>query len=410
MNQIIALNGFPEYIDICVFSNNSCLFIFQLDESDEDEQYALSDNWQYEISSKRWSRCDLDDHTPVHCLQSPGSQFQDENKQHQPQQPPIHEQNYQDSLIKHNDPSPKQLTSLESQRKSRPTDLKIVITPPQSPTEKVSFLTPPSSPVVTPTSPRFQRSSSERVKNSNSFLRRIESLTSSKRKKHQDLTIEKMDISSPVLIDSAEMMQRIDGLHCMDIPTSPTAEPRPVSGPRSYSRSSSKYHSDAEASPMLSKRAGRVFSDSSASSYYSAYSTLSDSGTDLERKLSQLQHDRSATKSESEIESDSSGNRSPTVLHTNTNTKRCIQIVNNKTMEKMSNRVDQKQHNNSHGFGRSKSYDSQKNLENRLSIYDNVCSSTDLNPTHELDKILQELLEDINGLSRTLGETETGEL
>ena len=436
----------------------------QADESDEEDQCALSDKWRFQRSSRRWSRRELDD------LLQPGDQTHDASDKMG-----IRSCSSHDSVLTDNEES---LSQLEDSPLLRSKSVHVHRQHhgymPDSPSSEevhmspISLQTPSSAGSqksdrrsTSPLSPSLRRTASERFRGAKIFLKRIESFKSSKKYKkgkNQPLStssntgsVNKVEISGPVVMDSTSLQERMDKMGCVDI--SPTEETSPLlEGVTRRQRSAESSHSprtssdrtpdssSAGLSPM-SKRNGRIFLDSS-SSYPSASSTLSDCQSQSEDPLQILDHHLTPP---------------PTVYpggHRRNHSSSDIMdmqagggvdqkqgsfpmIVSNGYIE-MGNGNQINYRTGSFNLG-SESEDYRDNfvkrkgskavpsgsperwpeaqsrpikdvsLENRLSIYDNVPVSDVSDPQHELDMILHDLFKNINGLSQSLGQSVLGE-
>ncbi|XP_006621141.1 rho GTPase-activating protein 7-like [Apis dorsata] len=158
------------------------------DDSDEDTQCALSENWTFEKKTRRWSRvCDMTQ-ANVERLQaiSSGQTVQSE----------------EDSLEDRLEAEEAEDTMLDTLRYSS--------LPPGTLPDEIG--------------PRFRRTGSERLRDgAKAFLRRVESLKS-RRRKHQNR--DGIVISGPQILDVISMQQKMKELNCVDV--SPTG-PSPVS-------------------------------------------------------------------------------------------------------------------------------------------------------------------------------------
>ncbi|XP_003393415.2 uncharacterized protein LOC100652305 isoform X1 [Bombus terrestris] len=157
------------------------------DDSDEDTQCALSENWTFEKKTRRWSRvCDVTQ-TNVERLQAiVGQNLQSE----------------EDSLEDRLEAEEAEDTMLDTLRYSS--------LPPGTLPDEIG--------------PRFRRTGSERLRDgAKAFLRRVESLKS-RRRKHQNR--DGIVISGPQILDVMSMQQKMKELNCVDV--SPTG-PAPVS-------------------------------------------------------------------------------------------------------------------------------------------------------------------------------------
>ncbi|CAK9806429.1 StAR-related lipid transfer protein 13, partial [Anthophora quadrimaculata] len=157
------------------------------DDSDEDTQCALSENWTFEKKTRRWSRvCDVTQANVERLQAIAGQNVQSE----------------EDSLEDRLEAEEAEDTMLDTLRYSS--------LPPGTLPDEIG--------------PRFRRTGSERLRDgAKAFLRRVESLKS-RRRKHQNR--DGIVISGPQILDVMSMQQKMKELNCVDV--SPTG-PAPVS-------------------------------------------------------------------------------------------------------------------------------------------------------------------------------------
>ncbi|XP_034172458.1 rhoGTPase activating protein isoform X3 [Osmia lignaria lignaria] len=157
------------------------------DDSDEDNQCALSENWTFEKKTRRWSRVCEVTQANVERLQTIAGQ---------------NVQSEEDSLEDRLEAEEAEDTMLDTLRYSS--------LPPGTLPDEIG--------------PRFRRTGSERLRDgAKAFLRRVESLKS-RRRKHQNR--DGIVISGPQVLDMMSMQQKMKELNCVDV--SPTG-PAPVS-------------------------------------------------------------------------------------------------------------------------------------------------------------------------------------
>ncbi|XP_043257733.1 uncharacterized protein LOC122400368 isoform X2 [Colletes gigas] len=151
------------------------------DDSDEDTQCALSENWTFEKKTRRWSRvCDVTQ-ANVERLQAIAGQ---------------NAQSEEDSLEDRLEADEAEDTMLDT--------LKYSSLPPGSLPDEIN--------------PRFRRTGSERWKDgAKAFLRRVESLKSRRRKRQNR---DEIVISGPQILNEMSMKQKMKELNCVDV--SPT--------------------------------------------------------------------------------------------------------------------------------------------------------------------------------------------
>ncbi|KAL0275758.1 UNVERIFIED_CONTAM: hypothetical protein PYX00_003520 [Menopon gallinae] len=161
-----------------------------MDDSDEDDQCALSENWTFQPESRRWSRiCDVTTHHTLHGLgtatdDKPDFPF-DSDRLVPPGDEPI---GRNDAPVIEN----LRYGSLPQGAISEDSELIAV---------------------------RFRRTGSERLRDgAKAILRRMESLKSRRRKKQHR---ENVVISGPQVLDMLTMQQKMKDLNCVDV--SPTA-------------------------------------------------------------------------------------------------------------------------------------------------------------------------------------------
>ncbi|XP_046489854.1 rho GTPase-activating protein 7 isoform X2 [Neodiprion pinetum] len=159
------------------------------EDSDEDNQCALSENWTFEKKTRRWSRVGDVTQANVEKLQA----IVDENAR---------PEDDDDSLEDRLEAEEAEDTMLDT----------------------LKYGSLPPGPVPDELGPRFRRTGSERLKDSaKAFLRRVESLKSRRRKRqNRDGVV----ISGPQVLDVISMQQKMKDLNCVDV--SPTG-PAPVS-------------------------------------------------------------------------------------------------------------------------------------------------------------------------------------
>ncbi|XP_076279768.1 rhoGTPase activating protein [Lasioglossum baleicum] len=157
------------------------------DDSDEDTQCALSENWTFEKKTRRWSRvCDVTQANVERLQAIAGQTVQSEEDSVEDR---LEAEEAEDTML-----DPLRYSSL----------------PPGTLSDEIS--------------PRFRRTGSERLKDgAKAFLRRVESLKS-RRRKHQNR--DGIVISGPQILDVMSMQQKMKELNCVDV--SPTG-PAPVS-------------------------------------------------------------------------------------------------------------------------------------------------------------------------------------
>ncbi|XP_043279165.1 rho GTPase-activating protein 7 isoform X2 [Venturia canescens] len=158
------------------------------EDSDEDTQCALSENWTFEKKTRRWSRVGDISQSNVERLQAIAGQ---------------HLQSEEESMEDRVEVQEGDDTMLDSMR----------------------YRSLPTGPIADDLSPRFRRTGSERLRDgAKAFLRRVESLKSRRRKRQNR---EGVVISGPQVLDVISMQRKMKDLNCVDV--SPTGVLPPVS-------------------------------------------------------------------------------------------------------------------------------------------------------------------------------------
>ena len=293
-------------------------FVFQADESDEEDQCALSDKWRFQRSSRRWSRKDLDLDLPTSTTTGDDSL----------EKAGIRSSSSRDSVLTDNEESISQRDDSSPVLFSRHRIASLGATPshvPASPSDEHRHFLPMSAithqhkgqngearqhhhnnnhlayephssgvgaggagsrqPHESPLSPgSIRRAASERIKGAkNNFLKRMESFKQKKSAQPKKARLppsppgEKPQISAPVAVnsDSDSFKERLDTLGCVDVSPSNDSspsfnidrlQPQPSrTGPSDSLELDSSFEG-ADISPSLFKRGGRVFLDESNSS------------------------------------------------------------------------------------------------------------------------------------------------
>ncbi|XP_033742751.1 uncharacterized protein LOC117329118 isoform X2 [Pecten maximus] len=178
------------------------------EDSDDEDQCALSDKWKYQYNIRRWSRKDFN---------SPTSEDQN-------------------TLVKSSSSNDSLLTDQNSNSEtdnSPVLDTKVYHTKGQTNDDYFGVKT--STPVnnrdnmsSSVTSPSLRRAASERIKGAKNFLKRVESLKNNRKTKRiGNKNGTAVEISEPVIMDSANMKEKIRHLNCKDL--SPSSENGPSS-------------------------------------------------------------------------------------------------------------------------------------------------------------------------------------
>ncbi|KAK3599497.1 hypothetical protein CHS0354_006631 [Potamilus streckersoni] len=364
----------------------------EAEESDDDEQCALSDKWKYQRSSRRWSRKDL--HSPtseengrslLKSTSSHDSLLADQNSSSETGDSPV-----LDSKMNH-------LRSLEN------TSHVQTSTPVDSNAHSTNLRTPKV----------IQRAASERLKGAKSFLKRVESLSRSKKGHKGPRTI--AEISGPVITDRDEMQEKIRHLNCKDI--SPSTE-NPSIGilDNSFASNLSSNNTSRVLSPVSESEVSMVHTASKSTSDRSNCSNtsvgalgFSPEEQDSDSSFSDtfiLPADYRPGQFPKELlatQLDSSRVHSNHQVNTRTRSfSTGNEIISKTQFEKNSSPVHRGSHDPKH-----RSCDA-VNSSNRKSIYDNVPLEEDSNETQqEFDLILAELFENIKGLNQAINGEDT---
>ncbi|XP_061165174.1 rho GTPase-activating protein 7-like isoform X2 [Saccostrea echinata] len=203
------------------------------DESDDEDQCALSDKWKYQHNIRRWSRKDLS---------SPSSDGQ-------PLSPTVKSSSSNDSLLTDQNSSSETgdspiLDSKMHHEKNMANDDYF----------GVKTTTPHDhlNPSTRTLSPRLRRAASERIKGAKNFLKRMESFKSRKNRRIQRNG--NVEISGPVVMDTDGMQAKIRHLNCKELspssevpPTLPTEENKTT---EPWSDSATNYNKDPQQTPV----------------------------------------------------------------------------------------------------------------------------------------------------------------
>ncbi|XP_064637812.1 uncharacterized protein LOC135494012 isoform X2 [Lineus longissimus] len=335
-----------------------------VDESDEEDQCALSDRWKFQRSNRRWSRR-LDEDNAL--LSVPDGAA--------PSKHGLASGSSHDSVITDNDIS----SHADESPLLSPKDQETLMLPsPDAESYDVANAN-------TWTSPRLRRAASEKLKSAKNFLKRIDTLKSSKRRKKTGANRD--DISGPKVVDSDEMKDRIERLQCIDIQV--TSELSPTS---SESCKNFPAFSDADTSPEADKRC-----------FHQNFDLLNSSFSDTEEGIHGpfLRHRRNLSDQgvgNSElvtIPKDYVPGTFPKVHAGDYIRAGHGNIINYRTGSfNLGNDSAERDEFVNSVQRRVKS--EKRSTPNRASFYDNVPQSE--NPHHELDQVLNELFQNINSL------------
>ena len=272
-------------------------------------------------------------------------------------------------------------------------------------------------------SPKIRRAASERIKSAKSFLKRVESLKG-RRRKPKNIS----DISGPVVTDNADMQAKIKHLNCKEInstnklqtvsPSNSEVEARlhpnldisanssslstperktPFSSPSNESVTINSLDRTGDSSAFLS--ANSTFSDNDASNSVNIPSDGALGFTPISRQ----NQSNNSSLDNTFLSTDYKPGRFPKVLDesifstsdTNVRTRSFsyIEDASEHSVDKVRRRGSCDPRNQLH----------------RVSIYDNVPIEEDLSVAQqELDIILSELFQNINGLNRAINGEDAG--
>ena len=266
----------------------------------------------------------------------------------------------------------------------------------------------------------IQRTASEKIKGAKGFLKRMESLKSRKSRKHKTIT----EISDPVPANRVDMQAKIKHLNCKEIKTSTDNNSHPLlvsSSPASKLHDTSddlflhsfqtNINTDNVSGNGLVKEPLHINKDdSSSSSSTSATPSVSENTLDLSistngfsghdlSPVSKHSNSSETTNSSEEtvfITSDHKLGKFPTTLDDS-----LFKTERNVCARSFSYSAESDHFPGSRRSGRG-SHDPKKR-HNRVSIYDNVPIEEDLQTAQkELDIILSELFQNINGMNKAI--------
>ena len=444
--------------------------VFQVDESDEEDQCALSDKWRYQRSSRRWSRKDLDLSELV-----VGSNQ------------PVKSTSSQDSLLTDNEESTSQLGNSplppkkNGARDNVPDRVHIHITdalPEENATRAVNlfdnldrsrtFKPIQTTPAVNgyysregSASPNLRRVQSEKVHSAKSFFKRIESFKTRKSTKKVKYPLStKLEIGEPIVVNTEDMKERMERLGCKDIsPKSMVSDMSEATQELTNDLNTSyTIVSDSDLSPVPSMADNNntttdsVFLKShliSKNNHTSSEDSLNKSSTTTSSSVTSKSSPRGhqGTAVTKEIK----GPNSLDEVHPDLNSSELDRVVfslehlepqqslagfptvipngfievdeghqlNYRTgsFNLGSHSEDYREHLQAMRNTRAASEEPERdtphhrragnnglmNTEYRMSVYDNL--GPDMDPQQELDKILKDLMENIDGLNQSLGDS-----
>lgn len=290
-------------------------------------------------------------------------------------------------------------------------------------------------------SPRLRRAASERIKSARNLLKRVESF---KRSRSRKAPTNISQISQPVIVDSKDMQAKIQHLNCKEITPCPdastTPSPEVVSSPElprktndstnshlGFASASSEDLSDnSRTSPELGEKGDSKTLDRPkplppADLFTPLSHTEMDSSTQaistaaraaVENRLSRRSHRTSHFANSPELPN-RTVSHSDIPLQTYYLPQDYIPGSFPKELSKGSGEVEPCTRVRLRTVSGSPEADQTQSTasDHRASVYDNVLTDDELAAAHkELDIILHELFQDINGLSHVLNSSEPGKL
>ncbi|ESP02126.1 hypothetical protein LOTGIDRAFT_111575, partial [Lottia gigantea] len=159
-----------------------------IEESDEDDLCALSDRWEFQKDCRRWSRKVVDPVAPQETFKSCSSHdslLTDQDSSSQADDSPV-----LDSKMPHEGPNLHNMLDHQN-----------------------SILDSGNKPFIV--SPRLKRAASEKIKSAKNLLKKMESLKMRKGRKFNHGNV--VEISGPVVADHNHMQEKIQHLNCVDI-------------------------------------------------------------------------------------------------------------------------------------------------------------------------------------------------
>lgn len=359
-----------------------------LEDSDEDDQCALSDKWKYLRSSRRWSRKDFElNGEAINCTKSAVTSCSSH-----------------DSLV-----SDQGIAGSPTLERAKTVHHIETIDQGSKQANSKTFV-----------SPRLRRAASEKLKSARHLLKRMDSGKNRRNKKFSRDNI--VEISGPVIVEDPHMEEKLRRLNCVDI--SPTAEGLPRIPPGVQSHNTTVDISFVTATSNDSGTETSMNNNTENSLYLSAHSNLSNSlnlsslGRQLLSPPSPVHRNLSDTNLVEMymLPPDYKPGSFPKVLsngYIETSQGHGINFrtgsfslgkdAYSPTSPEIPLPVQRRT------ASRSDSCPASSN--NRASVYDNVFAETELAQVHdELDIILQELMENISGLDQAINELSQGKI
>ncbi|KAK6173294.1 hypothetical protein SNE40_016771 [Patella caerulea] len=230
-----------------------------IEESDDDDLCALSDRWEFQKDCRRWSRKDIDPNLgrdTVKSCSSHDSLLTDQDSSSQAGDSPV-----LDTKMPHDEHNLHNM--LERQHS-----------------------TPDSGTSAFIVSPRLKRAASEKIKSAKNLLKKMESFKTRRGRKFNN-NKNVFEISGPVIADRDTMQAKIQHLNCVDIsPTSEESPELPTNNSKSVDQSmtddsmlNSSFHSNSagDASSKACSPNSQLNHSSALSEYHTAMSQLSQS-------------------------------------------------------------------------------------------------------------------------------------
>lgn len=360
----------------------------------------MSDKWKYQRSSRRWSRKDLN--SPLIETVN-GDQALKSSSSH-------------DSLLADQNSGSEQGDSPVLYNKMHHTTADDIML------HRKNLTVDANGNATMKLSPKIRRTASERIKSAKSFLKRVESLKGRRRKpKHIS------DISGPVVADSVDMQAKIKHLNCKDINSSNNQETvsslKTTDGSRLQVSSDTGATSSRLAFPVNSSNTSTPRNDSLAASspdrtgdslvFHSANSTFSDSDISMVNTSTNGALGFTPVSQQTQNNSSSSENKFLPVDYTPGRFPRTLDesmfaTSDSNVRTRSFSYIDESSEQNSNKLRRRGSCDPRHQLH-RISIYDNVPVEEDLSVAQqELDIILSELFQNVNGLNRAINGEDAG--
>ncbi|XP_064607724.1 rho GTPase-activating protein 7-like isoform X2 [Liolophura sinensis] len=383
------------------------------DDSDEEDQCALSDKWKYLRTSRRWSRKDLDigqcvAHSPVlRSASSHDSLLTDQDSVGMTGDVRKGDSRGQRQPNKMSQPST--LTTDSNQKMKRSTSGSFIV------------------------SPRLRRAASERIKSARNLLKRVESF---KRSRSRKAPTNISQISQPVIVDSKDMQAKIQHLNCKEITPCPdttaATSPEVVSSPElprkvdngtnshlGFASASSEDMSDnSRTSPELGEKGDSKTLDRPkplppADLFTPLSHTEMDSSTQAISTAARAAVENRISRRSNRI---SHFANSPELPHHSDIPLQTYYLPQDyipgsfpKELSKGSGEAEPCARVRLRTVSGSPEVDQAQSAtsDHRASVYDNVLTDDELAAAHkELDIILHELFQDINGLSHVLNSSE----